>query len=587
MFSRWLITYNDKHIVTIILILVTLSAIACGAAAPANPSPADNTGATEAPQPAATTAPSSAGDSSTPTPVPQATSAPVQVDSAKDTITLVTQGEPPGAGTWDNCSGNVPGLVCSDVVVDPLTWIDSDTKEVVALSGTESWEQIEPNRWRFRLREGVKFHNGEPWNAAAAKMGIDINGTVGTPLEGFGFHGEISGEVVDDMTVDVVCAEDCPIFPRTALWTSFQAPEWYASAPDEDRQSMTVSFGPYKMVEWDPGVQIRLEAYEDYLPNEAFDSQQPTIPNVVQVWRIEPLVRASMVAAGEADWAAEIGAENQEQVPQAKSSTNSEIFLMTLDTVWHPELSKKPVRQALAHAIDCEGLVEALYGGLVECFGNTSAEGTIGITPENSAPYEYNPEMAQQLLQEAGYDPANEIRIYTREGRVAKDIEFYEGVANFWREIGVNTKIHVLENAVNRDMGISGCGQHAEEALRCHELSPPPPYSASSHAHSTATSNETLDYARQAILRQSCFAARSKICDPSPGGLEEKINVAKSTPLGDLRRQRLEEIATLIRDEYYFIPHFQVVVVYGLAPNLEWEPRYDPRTRVNVMRFTQ
>jgi peptide/nickel transport system substrate-binding protein len=286
----------------------------------------------------------------------------------------------------------VPGLVCSDVVVDPLTWIDSDTKEVVALSGTESWEQIEPNRWRFRLREGVKFHNGEPWNAAAAKIGIDINGTLGTPLEGFGFHGEISGEVVDDMTVDVVCAEECPIFPRTVLWTSFQAPEWYTSASDEERQGMTISFGPYKMIEWEPGVQIRLEAYEDYLPNEAPDSQMPTIPNVVQVWRIEPIVRASMVSAGEADWAPEIGTENQEQVPQAKSSTNSEIFLLTLDTVWHPELSKKQVRQALAHAIDCEGLVEALYQGQVKCYGNTSAEGTIGITPENSAPYEYDPE---------------------------------------------------------------------------------------------------------------------------------------------------------------------------------------------------
>jgi hypothetical protein len=170
---------------------------------------------------------------------------------------------------------------------------------------------------------------------------------------------------------------------------------------------------------------------------------------------------------------------------------------------------------------------------------------------------------------------------------VAKDIEFYEGVAGFWQEIGVNTQVHVLENSVNRDMGISGCGQHAEEALKCHELPPPPPYSASSHAHSTATSNETLDYARQAILRQSCFAARSKICDPSPGGLEEKIDLAKSTPLGDLRRQRLEEVATLVRDEYYFIPHFQVVATYGLAADLEWEPRYDPRTRVNVMRFTQ
>jgi ABC-type transport system substrate-binding protein len=178
-------------------------------------------------------------------------------------------------------------------------------------------------------------------------------------------------------------------------------------------------------------------------------------------------------------------------------------------------LSKKSVRQALAHAIDCEVLVEALYGGLVECFGNTSAEGAIGITPENSAPYEYNPEMARQLLQDAEHDPANEIRIYTREGRVAKDIEFCKGVANFWQEIGVNTLVHVLENAVNRNMGIFGCGQHAEEALRCHEL--PPPYSASSRAYSMATSNETLDYARQAILPQSCFAVRSKICDPSPG----------------------------------------------------------------------
>jgi hypothetical protein len=101
-----------------------------------------------------------------------------------------------------------------------------------------------------------------------------------------------------------------------------------------------------------------------------------------------------------------------------------------------------------------------------------------------------------------------------------------------------------------------------------------------------ATFNETLDYARQAILPQSCFAVRSKICDPSPGGLEDKIDLAKSTALGDLRRQRLEEVATIVRDDGYFIPHFQVILVYSLASNLEWEPRYDPRTRLNVMLFT-
>ena len=105
-----------------------------------------------------------------------------------------------------------------------FTWIDSTNFEVVPLSGVESWSQVDPDRWRFNLREGVAFHNGEAWNAEAVAWNLDLNGRpdIGG---GYSFHQKITGEAVDELTVDVVCEKACPIFPRTAIFTVFQAPE--------------------------------------------------------------------------------------------------------------------------------------------------------------------------------------------------------------------------------------------------------------------------------------------------------------------------------------------------------------------------
>ena len=122
-----------------------------------------------------------------------------------------------------------------------------------------------------------------------------------------------------------------------------------------------------------------------------------------------------------------------------------------------------------------------------------------------------------------------------------------------------------------------------EDPIRCHEFGPPPRSNQSPHTMSTATSNEILDYIRQARLRSSCFATRSKICDQE---IERLIVEADPIPIGPERTAVLTKIADIVHDEYYYFPAFQVVVVYGMAGNLDWEPRYDPRLRVNAMRFT-
>jgi peptide/nickel transport system substrate-binding protein len=524
-----------------------------------------------------------------PTPVPQETAAPQQVTSSRDSITVVTSNEPASLDIHHNfCSGNIDHMVCKELTVDPLTWIDGASFEVVPLSPVESWEQLEPHRWRIKLREGVKFHNGEPWNAQAAKFGLDLNGD-GQHGGGFSMHSFITGEVVDDMTVDVICQDDqrnptaCPIFPRTGLFVGFAAPEWWQNASEEERSRNPIGFGPYRFLNWESGVRITLEAYEDYLPNEAFGSRAPLIKNITQLWRSEALVRASMVETGEADWVDNIGFENADRVPQAIQSGTNEIYMLVADTIWHPELQKKQVRQALAHAVNCPEIVATLYEGRQECYGNISQPGTLGINPENSAPYEYNPELSRQLLQEAGYDPANEIIIHTREGRVYRDVELWEAVIGFWQELGVNARVQVLENAQATAVRRSGCGQYEPAlAIKCHEQPPAPPTNVSSHYYETASSNETLDFSRQGILRLSCFNVNSRVCDPE---FEKKITAANATPLGSEREQLLAELAQTAHDEYWFIPFFHIQAVYGLAEDLEWTPRYDPRVRINTMRF--
>ena len=538
-------------------------------------------------------------------PVPMPT--PGAATTASDTIVLVTQEEPDSLSAWSvGCTGSVPNAVCGEIASDPLAWIDGANFEIVPLSGVESWSQQASNRWRFNLREDVTFHNGEPWNAAAAKMGLDYMGdktTSGHGREAFGFHGVISGEVVDELTVDVVCEVACPIFPRTAIFTTFQAPEWWNNASEDEQAATTVGLGPYRILEHVPGVEVLLESFEGYKANSPHEAQAPAIKTARQVWHPEPLVRAAMTESGEGHWAVDIGFANTHAVPVARTGATNEVFTLVADNIWHPELQKKEVRAALAHSVDCHLLMDVLYDGLQECIGNISQRGTVGITENNFTPYDYNPGLSRGLLASSGYyhadyDPETNnyrvnpsILIHTRLGRVYRGLELFETVVTGWRELGVNAEVVVLEPSRARDLRRSGCGAlQADLQLDCVNQDPPG-VGSSTHYYETATSNEALDMQRQLLLRASCHSVNSRVCNLAPGlegmTFQESIADAVATPLGPVRQRKMEALAQTIHDEYWFLPFFVPVQVYGLAHNLDWEPRYDSRVRLNTMRFTE
>ena len=546
--------------------------------------------------PAQPAAPESAGDAAAqptqaaPTPTPRQANPPDSPQGARDLAVVITEAEPASVGAWsEGCTAEIHSLGCQEFVTDYLTWLDDNTNEIVPLSSVESWEQQDLDRWRFYLREGVAFHNGAPWNADAAKYGIDYsadptNSTTAVQWTGVG----ITSEVIDEFTFDVICPQACPIFPRTALFTAFQDPAWYESASESERSQLTVGLGPYRIIEHSPGVHTRFEAYADYKPNDNWFSRAPDIPYITHVYRPEPAVRSSMVQTGEADWAADIGFEEILRVPNHAIGKTSEVYTLVLDTVFHPELSKQQVRLALAHAIDCQSLLDSLFGGRIPCHGAISMKGTVGINDANSQVRQYDPDLARQLLAEAGYDPANEINIHTRPGSNIKGMEIVESTVNFWREVGVNANLNVWSDLGKaREVQISGCGQFAhepgyDEAMDCADRDPPGPFFQSSHAYEVATSNEILDMQRFNNARLTCFSRISRVCDQE---LEAVMVAANSLPEGPDRTAAMEAIGQIAYDEVYFIPFFEVVYVYGMSDDLEWEPYYAPRLRGNTMRF--
>jgi len=258
---------------------------------------------------------------------------------------------------------------------------------------------------------------------------------------------------------------------------------------------------------------------------------------------------------------------------------SGELYTLNTDTIWHPELRKLKVRQALTHAIDCESLALALFGPDSRCgSGPNGIPGTLGVNEENWKPiYPYDPQKARELLVEAEYNPDNVINYWTREGRYAKDVELAESLISFWQEAGMNVKLNVVEGSVWRDRHLTGpaiaydealaAGASPEEAAAAvHASSPPGPAFASPGLVAFAPGGEFFDFGRQLNFYMSCEANRSKNCQADWHDLGVRANASG----GEERRQLMEEAYGVFTENLLQIPLMEIVSVWGVNKEVEF-----------------
>ena len=314
---------------------------------------------------------------------------------------------------------------------ETLTTRDGQTGELIPQLA-ESWERIDDYTWRIKLKEGINFQDGEPFNAEAVVWNLT---TLSDPeLDKHVFQSlnqQLFVEAVDEYTVDVKTEEPDPIIPRRLYWAHMGSPK--AVQADPDFQTM-VGTGPYLLDEWVHGERIVLVADPNYREGE------PEVKKITFVWREESSVRSAMVQAGEADIAAWLAPQDAGPIRTLGADIPETPFLRMDPT---GPMSDIRVRRAICMAIDQDAIAQKIFGGYAVPATQIITPDVMGYNPDIE-PYPYDPEAARALIEEARADgvPVDaEINIIGRTGIYANSTENMEAFQAWLAEIGLNASL--------------------------------------------------------------------------------------------------------------------------------------------------
>ena len=334
----------------------------------------------------------------------------------------------------------------SRTLYDTLTQRTWDGKMVPGVA--TSWKAIPPSTWEFKIRKGVKFHNGEPLTASDVKFSLDRARDPATkyPMRTF-FKTITSVTVVDEETVHVATKKPDPTLLSNLASFGYLVPEGYIKKYGNDHfAKQPIGSGRYKFVKWVQGDHIELEANADYWGAPA--SIKTLIFKVIP----ENGARVAALQTGEVDIATNIPPF---MVPQLKGDPNIDVVsgpsgrvifigMSLLEGQGGGPLMNEKVRQALNYAVDKESIVKHILMGSGNVLATPVVPVSFGYDPRIE-PYPYDPEKAKQLLAEAGYPNGFQTEFDTGSGRYLMDKQVAEAIVGMLKKVGVEVKLNVLE----------------------------------------------------------------------------------------------------------------------------------------------
>jgi peptide/nickel transport system substrate-binding protein len=355
-------------------------------------------------------------------------------------LTIALGNMPPSGVPWTGVG--TPGQYVWSGVFDALTVIDESGEPAPALAS--SWESIDETTWRFELREGVEFHNGETLDAEAVKATYDLllseEGSSKYSAHTRNYSGITGIEVVDDMTVEINTESPSPLLPNKVSIVYIVPPEYFEEEGAESFATAPVGTGPYEVATWNPDT-IRMERADSSWRDEA------SVETIEYVLISDSAPRVQALQSGQVD---NIVSPSPDQFDQLESEgftgyTASAGRLMSLTFVSNEggPLANQKVRQALNYAVDKQAIAEELVAGLTQPTA-WPPQGVNGYD-ESREPYPYDPERARQLLEEAGYGDGFDINAEVTVGSFPADREIYEAAAGYLSDIGVNVTLNEID----------------------------------------------------------------------------------------------------------------------------------------------
>jgi len=309
-----------------------------------------------------------------------------------------------------------------------------------------SWELINDTTWIFRLKKGVKFHNGEDFNAEAVKYTFE---RILNPAQKARRRYLISSvervDIVDPYTVRIITKVPQPAFIVNlgfGIW--IVPPKYFKEKGDAYVATHPVGTGPYKFVRWVKDEEIVLEA------NETYYGGAPAIKTVVFKPIPDDSTRVAALLGGDVDIAKNVPIN---LIPMVNKSDRAKVMVtpagLTISVKFETmkagsPLQDKRIRQAINYGVDKEAIIKHIMEGHGTPVGTPLSPSHIGYAPDIK-PYSYNPEKAKALLKEAGYERGLTLTLHAPSGRYMKDKEFAEAIAYQLAEVGINLKVQTYE----------------------------------------------------------------------------------------------------------------------------------------------
>ena len=355
----------------------------------------------------------------------------------KDSIVLAMALEPaPGLDPTGGAASSIAEVTLYNVY-ETLTKINQDGSVTPLLA--ESWE-VSPDltTYTFKLRKGVKFQNGEPFNAQTVKFSFDRAGGEKSTNKDKRTFANLTTRVIDDNTVVVLTKEIDPDFPfllgqATAIIVEPKSADTNGTKP--------VGTGPFRLENWMKGSSVTLARWDGYRNAAAIKLRRAT-------FRFIPDQAAQVAAllAGDVDVFARV---TPRSVPQFKDNPRFQTLVggSRAKTILAMNNRKKPlddvrVRRAIAAAIDRKAVIQGAAEGYGVPIGSHYVPGAVGYV-DTTGINPYNPDKARALLKEAGITSPLELTItlppppYARQGG--------EVIASMLSKVGITAKLQNVE----------------------------------------------------------------------------------------------------------------------------------------------
>ena len=363
-----------------------------------------------------------------------------------------------------------PNLQAAFHVFDSLVMQDENLKPQPGLA--LSWKPVGDTVWEFKLRPGVKFHDGSDFTAQDVAFTYQrIPKVPNSPGPYTIYTRQMkSFEIVDPLTIRIHTDGPAPLIPLNAAALPILSHKAAAGAVPEGKTSGElnagnglIGTGPYKFVEWQRGSKLVYER------NDAYWGEKPAWKTVILRPLSNNTARVAALLSGDVDLIEDppttdlAKLKNDPKFTLARAVSNRVIYIHLdqhgdppigiPDTGTKNPLMDKRVREAMSIAIDRKGIVDKIMEGVALPAGDFLPY-PMGGTAKSTPIDPFDAARAKKLLAEAGYPNGFSITLGAPNGRYINDLKVAQAVAAMWSRVGIKTEVDAVAPPVffkNRD----------------------------------------------------------------------------------------------------------------------------------------